>query len=165
MQLVAQGSQADAEHLGGFGAVVLLAGKRLQDELFLHLGQGDPDGDRLGGGLLDGAGEVDIDVVGVEDLGRVHHNGPFDHVGKFADVAWPVVVDKLLAGGVGELLGRFLILFAEALEEKFRQGEDVFLALPERGKMDGNDIEPVVEVFAEDLLFDSLFHGDGWRWR
>ena len=85
-------------------------------------------------------------------LARDHR--PLDDTLQLAHVAGPVVVLEGVQGvfrhGL-DLLSCFLIEFGDKIIDKKR---DVFLALPERRDRDGENIEPVEQVFPESALPD-----------
>ena len=85
-------------------------------------------------------------------LARDHR--PLDDTLQLAHVTGPVVVLEGVQGvfrhGL-DLLSCFLIEFGDKIIDKKR---DVFLALPERRDRDGENIEPVEQVFPESALPD-----------
>lgn len=68
---------------------------------------------------------------------------------QFADIAVPGVERKLLAGAVRQLDGGLVILLAEAGDEKFCKGDDVFGPLAQRGYLEVYRIDAVQQVLAE----------------
>ena len=95
--------------------------------------------------------------LGIED------EDAFDEVAELADVARPVVLAQRVERVLSHLNVGASVLCAELLEELLDQRGDVLLAVAQRRNEEGDDVEPVEEVFAEvaagDLLFEVLVGG------
>lgn len=68
---------------------------------------------------------------------------------QFADIAVPGVERKFLAGAVRQLDRGLVILLAEAGDEKFCKGDDVFGPLAQRGYLEMYRVDAVQQVLAE----------------
>src|ERR1039458_4068962 len=115
VEFVAEGPDADAQNLGGVGAVLTGAFQRGQDVVFLDFGQGNHfaagsgrsggrggkgEGGRGGGGRATPTGEAE--GFGLQQAGVAAENdGALDDVLQFAHVAGPVVGLERGHGGVG----------------------------------------------------------------
>src|SRR6185436_9666904 len=75
-------------------------------------------------------------------------------VGELAHVAAPARCLDALLGARGEAGHAALEVARDALEEGARQRQDVDLAIAQRGQLDREHGEPVVEVLAEPALVD-----------
>src|SRR4029077_16624397 len=90
---------------------------------------------------------VDLSVL-VED------DHALNAVAQFANVSGPVVIVQELHGSWSDL-GRLPALrLRELVEKGVDQEGQVLQPLAERRKLDGNPLEPVVEVIAEGALAD-----------
>lgn len=96
MQLVIEGSEADAEGLGGGGLVAAVSAQGLLDHEPFDLGDGSF-GDE-GGGLF-GFGDEKAEVFGL-DVGLIAEDfSSFDDISEFADVSRPGVEGHGVHGG------------------------------------------------------------------
>src|SRR5499426_4241951 len=80
------------------------------------------------------------------------HDGPLQHVLQLADVARPVVALEHrhgLRGHSADVLPQFL---AELLQEMGDEERDVFPALAEGWELDGNHVQSIEEVLAQDAF-------------
>jgi hypothetical protein len=77
---------------------------------------------------------------------------PLHHVRQLPDVARPGIREERRPRVGGERLGHQTVLGARPPKEVLGQKEDVRPALGERGEPQGDDGEPVIEVFAEPAL-------------
>lgn len=80
-----------------------------------------------------------------------------DEVLELADVAGPGVLLEGGEGGVVDALDGEVVGDAVGAEEVLAEERDVAGALAERGEVDGDDVDAVVEVFAEAAGVDHLF--------
>ncbi len=114
-------------------------------------------GDEFEGGDAGGSGEGEGQAGGAEERIFLEDHGAFDGVTKFADIAGPIVGKEQgarLGGEAGDGLAEFSIVVVDI---EIDDGEDIFLALAERGKEDGDDGEAVKEVLAELRRADGAF--------
>ena len=72
-----------------------------------------------------------------------------DAVFQFADVAWPVIAHHHIDGGRGEPTDGLVVLGVHLADEMLRQHDDIRTAVLEFWKIDGEDVQAIVEVFAE----------------
>src|SRR5581483_5427190 len=81
-------------------------------------------------------------------LGSKNHSA-FDDILELTNISGPsIVLQKRRRRG--SEAGEFLVqLSIEMLQQFEREGQNVFPALPQRGDVQGNDIEPVIEVLAK----------------
>ncbi len=80
-----------------------------------------------------------------------------NEVFEFADVAWPDVFFEDLEGLGGEVFEGKVVGATVDLEEVVAEDRDVSGAVTEGRKMDGDDVDAVVEVFAEAAGARHLF--------
>ncbi len=85
---------------------------------------------------------VDHAVVG-------HHDEPVHDVAKLAHVAGPVIALEDVHGRVRERRSRLAGLVGDLAREVAGQQKDVVPPLPERRQIQGDDVDPEVEVLAE----------------
>ncbi len=154
--LAVNGAGSDAEKLGGEFFVAIGATESFADNVAFDLVEGGSKGDNkviaIGVGLMDFGREIGgFDVgAGSED------DSAFDHIFELSDVAGPSVLFEDLDGfffEVQEGLSVFLGVFVEKVLSKQR---DIVGAFAQRGDMDLDHVESVVEVFTETALFDFL---------
>ncbi len=103
--------------------------------------------------LLPGA---DGEDVGGDQVAPGEDGGPLNDVLQFPDVAGPAVVLEGLESlrrEPADILPDAAGVLGEKVE---RQGLDVLAPLPQGGEGDGDDVEPVVEVFPEAPGLDLL---------
>ena len=81
----------------------------------------------------------------------------FDDALHFAEISGPGITLQSLHCFRGDLLNVAAEFAAEATEEVFEEHGEVFAALAQRGKVDGEDAEAVVEVGAERFLVGHGF--------
>jgi hypothetical protein len=81
--------------------------------------------------------------------GSEQDHGAFDNVLQLADVPRPGIVLEEFGGAGGEAGELFPQFPVELLQQFEREGHDVFFSLAQRRNEKRDDIEPVVEVFAE----------------
>jgi hypothetical protein len=85
------------------------------------------------------------------DQGRAggQHHRALDHVFQFAHIALPVVIHQRTQRFRRQVQRMPAILLRELHDEVFGQQRNVVLALAQRRQVDGDDIQPVEQVFAE----------------
>ena len=107
------------------------------------------------GGLtgLEGGGEV----IAVDDVIGCGENGTFDAVFEFSDVSGPVVGHEHIDCRSGDADDMFSVQFIEFFEEMFCEEHDIGSSVMEGGEVDGEDVESIVEVFAEFSFFHEFF--------
>src|SRR5215472_18969747 len=81
----------------------------------------------------------------------------FDGVFQFADVAGPIIGFETAHSFRRDGLDAFFHGAAEAFQEVAGQQGNVFAAFTKRGDVDGDDTEPIEQVFAEFAGSDGLF--------
>ena len=88
-------------------------------------------------------------VPGGDEAVFGHHKGVFQGALEFPDIAGPGVVQEDLHGFPGEAGDLLAAAPAQAFREMLHQQRDVLQALPERGQVDGNDVDAEKQVFPE----------------
>ena len=83
-----------------------------------------------------------------EDIVLEDHR-PLDGVGQLADIARPVVVLEQLPRVAGEALNVAVHGGAAFFQQQLGEGQDAGAALPQGGQADRQDVDTVIEVFAE----------------
>jgi hypothetical protein len=83
-----------------------------------------------------------------------------DQVLQLADVAGKAVVKQRLDRALAEAGHVALVALAVVVQEVAHQQRDVVAALAQRRQVDGEDIEPVEQVFAEAALAHGLAQVD-----
>ena len=89
-------------------------------------------------------------VVGGREHGALHA------VFELADISGPAVVHQHVDRGGRKLPNGLVVLHVQVFDEVFGQQDDVALALGEARHHDGEDVQAVVKVLAEELLFHQL---------
>jgi hypothetical protein len=147
---VAEGHAFDesfvAEILGGLRGEQLIegAGGRLHGLGFL-----------AGLGRLGEAADVLGEEGGQQDGAVRGHHGLLDDVLQFAHVAGPVVAEQPADGPGMEGTDVPTEFAVERGHDVVGHEDDIDLAFAERGQVDGDDTEPVVEVLSEEPLVDA----------
>ena len=96
-------------------------------------------------------------MVAVDDLIVTHEDRGLNPVFQFPYISRPMVSHQHVNGWCGDSLNILAVLPGILGDEMFRQKENIRLSIPQRGKVDGEDVEPVVEVFPENSLTESFF--------
>ena len=155
--LVSDDSRGGGEVACGGGDVAVLAFEGVDDEVAFVEGYSFVKGagaDGVGGvGGLEGGGQV----VALDDAFVSEEDGAFDAVFEFADVAGPMVGDHHVDGGGGDASDGFVEFFGVLFDEEVGEEEDVVFAVAQRGEVDGEDVEAVVEVLSEVAFADGGF--------
>src|SRR5215467_4166325 len=164
LELVAELSEADTEEFGG--ARLDPAGTRqghLQVPVLDLIERGleiDAIGGDLHGNFLKGARLLEIrrEGVGLEHVPAAEHQRSLDHVLELTNIAGPTVVLEDRERLRADALHGFPELGRDFPDEMRGQERDVFPALAERWQLDGNDVEPIEEVLAQDPVGHRLGH-------
>src|SRR6185295_6093366 len=95
------------------------------------------------------------------DLGaRAEHGRALERVAQLADVARPGMGEERFERRGSQLEARPAVLSPEASEQLLGEAGQVLPALPERGQLEGEDVQAVEEVLAKapggDLGFEVL---------
>ena len=155
VELVLDLARADPEDGGGLGGGALARLQGAQDGEALQVVDGGP-----GDGGDGGARRLGVDrgrEVARLDAGAVaEHHGALHRVLQLAHVAGPAVGGEGAQGVVGEGVDALAVLLGVAAEEEEGQLGDVADALAERGDLQGDHVEAVVEILAEEALGDAL---------
>src|SRR6187200_163507 len=77
------------------------------------------------------------------------NHGPFDHVAQLTNVSRPWISQQFFDRSLGERVDSLAALLGELVDELPREDGDVFNPLSKRRQDDGEDVEPIEEVFAE----------------
>jgi len=90
-------------------------------------------------------GQIRPDEIGVDALVFGQNHQPFDEVLHLPDIARPIVAaqDGQGLGGKGQFAGVFLGNLVEKMDQ---QARDVLLALAKRRRLQGEDVQAVIEV-------------------
>ncbi len=83
------------------------------------------------------------------------NNQTFHDIFEFPDIARPVVTEQEFPSIRGYPGNPLLFQPIETTDEIFRQWQNVSRTFPERRCRNGNDIEPIIEIFTETALFDG----------
>ena len=84
-------------------------------------------------------------------------HGPLNAVLQLPNVAGPVVCHQHVNGGRGDADDVLVVLPGVALHEIVGQEQNVGAPLPQRRDVDGEDVQPVIQVLPELLRLDELF--------
>lgn len=118
---------------------------------------GGRDGDGLFGAMggygMEGGGEI----AGADGVVGGGDDGAFHGIFEFADVARPRIIEEGGGGFGGDFADFFVVLRVEKLDEMAGEGDDVAASACELWDDDGEDIEPIVEVFAEEFALHEFF--------
>src|SRR5580765_5794292 len=148
--------EADTEDLRRLALVSAAALEGREDVLALRFAErarhvGGLRGTRSGLGRAARTGGEILEV----DRAVGHDECAVKFIPEFAHIAGPRVGADALPGTGGELLAR-VVGSIQLLQERIRQHEPVLVPLAKGRKRDGNDVEPVEQVFAEFLGLDRL---------
>src|SRR5581483_3884068 len=80
----------------------------------------------------------------------------FDDVFQLADVARPGISRQKLDGFFGELLVGSLLLFDSLVQEMLGKKRDILSAFPQRGQIQRNDVDAVIQIFAKRAAADQI---------
>src|SRR5260221_10935939 len=94
--------------------------------------------------------QVDIDT-----LLRGQDNGALDNIFELADIAGPIVIHQKLQRGGSKVAQGFVVFLAVAVEEMREQRGHIFATVTERRQLQVNDVEAMVEIFAEAAFADE----------
>ncbi len=83
--------------------------------------------------------------------------GPLHNVFQFADIAGPFVALEHVRRAEGKVHFRLSSRRCELFHEVIRQQGDVPAALAERGQLDGEDVQAIIEIAPECSLMDHIF--------
>jgi hypothetical protein len=106
------------------------------------------------GGGIGGRGAEE--AVEFEFRAVFEDEGTFDFVGEFADIARPAVVEEATSTEVGDGTDGEALAATEVLEEVGCEEEDFGAAKAEWRDLDAEQVEAVVEVFAEGAKADGI---------
>src|SRR5712692_5225587 len=178
LDFLVERGERDHEALGGFGLVPIGALEHIDNDAaldFVHdleerrlaavgsgaraglAGQGRQEFRKLQAYAADdflGADALREQVDG-DALLRGKNDGALDDIFEFADVARPIVVHQELEGRGSEMAQGLGIFLAVAVEEMHQQRGNVFAAVAQLRQLQVNDVEAVVEIFAEAALADE----------
>src|SRR5208283_3902343 len=161
LELAIEGAFADAQRPRGLLAVAAGELESLDDEVLLdglerlaeqEIGGG---GTLLAGGADGGGLNVLGQVVHVEHAVGIDHDHALDDVLELAHVSRPAILAKQFPHRGGDRADLPVVGGGELLEKMIDQEVHVLTSFAERGKLDADDLETVVEVLAE------LAGGDG----
>ena len=136
----------DVEAGGGAVVVGIAFAPGGEDKLAFGAGDG---GLEAFGGVRGGIDDGFRKVLRLDEVSVAEDDGALDGVFEFTDVAGPVVEAEAAFGVGGEAFDLTAGADGGAAERSSGRGEDVFGALAEGRDAEGDDVEAVVEIFAE----------------
>ena len=152
----------DPQQLRCLGPVPSRGLERLGDELSLHLIQNDPACSEIYLNTAVAHNDRCLLLPGREaQVLQLHHRPcveehcPLHHVGQLADVSWPGVSEQQRLRLGSERLRRESVLPGVTFQEVPGQENDVRAPAPERGNVDGQRLDAIVQVGAEYPLGDG----------
>src|SRR5436309_5996313 len=158
VQLVVQRLEADAEDLGGARLVVARVLQRHHDQTPLGLFDRDAGRERhlrlLRGRRLFGQDRRQVLRLDERPLGDDGRS--LDHVAKLADVARPCVLLEHAHRLLFDAGDRTLVAPVELVDERLDEQRQIFLALAQRRQPHREDIQTVIQVFAQLPLLDGV---------
>jgi hypothetical protein len=92
----------------------------------------------------------------IEGIGIIKNDGTLEFVGEFADVAGPWVGHESFASGGADGFPGDAMTFGELLKEHLGESHDVVAPVAERRDIDAEEVEPMIEIFAEFALGDRI---------
>ena len=156
--LFEEGGAVYTELIGGTVSVPVIFFKDFCNQRFFSFlesfGQGK--GFEIDGGCRVEPGNVGWEIFGLQVFGPGEDNGSFDAVFEFTNIAGPWVALEQVNRFFRYTFKVFLILGGGILQEVFDQQLDVGHTLAQGRQMNLDDIEPIIEVFAEFSLLDLL---------
>jgi hypothetical protein len=81
----------------------------------------------------------------------------FDHILQFSNISRPVIADQGLHRFRRDGVSPAAITPAEFLNELTDQQRNIFLSLAQRWHSDGKDIQPIIQIGPNVLVFDHCF--------
>src|SRR5207245_2147745 len=112
-------------------------------------------GGRGRGAFGDGSGGLELGERDAKVFPRREQDGALDEVFEFADVAGPGIVDERVHGVGGNVFNRFVQLAAVFLHEIAHEKRHVPRALAQRGRLNGENVQTVIEIAAEGFPGDE----------
>src|SRR3990170_930931 len=100
--------------------------------------------------------EVWRQVGGDDHLALGHEDRPLQHVSQLPDVAGPIMPGEEGQGPLVHTADRLSVFGAKLFEERLDEERDVLSSFPQRGKMETEDVEPIIEVLAKQAVVDRL---------
>src|SRR4051794_9695875 len=157
-RLVVERLVRDTQDLGGLAAIAVGHGERLFDDDALHLFHrlAERDHHAVARAALARAEELVGETLDREAAAAGHDERAIDHVAQLADVARPLVLLQRLDEVRFDRLDLLLFRLIQLLQEEVREERDVFEALAQRRDLDGEHVQPVVEVLTH-LAVDNRF--------
>src|SRR5881396_1263418 len=156
-ELAVQGGGIDAEHLGGAGLVAALALQHPGDVGTLDHVEGGVGVRPLRDEGLDAALRQ---LVGqgreVDRRCLAEHHRPLEGVLELADVAGPVVGEQRALRVFRERLRLLVALLGDAAQELLPQDLDIVAPVAQWREMDGDHVQPVVQVGTEAAALDVV---------
>src|SRR5205809_3162564 len=156
-ELAVQGGGIDAEHLGGAGLVAALALQHPGDVGTLDHVEGGVGVRPLRDEGLDAALRQ---LVGqgreVDRRCLAEHHRPLEGVLELADVAGPVVGEQRALRVFRERLRLLVALLGDAAQELLPQDLDIVAPVAQWREMNGDHVQPVVQVGAETAALDVV---------
>ena len=85
--------------------------------------------------------------MGFDDAVCTENDGPFDTVFKLPDISRPMIVHEHVRCRDGDAHNLLVHLLGVFLDEMIGQKDDIRLSLPQGRNDDGEDVQPIVEIF------------------
>ncbi len=85
----------------------------------------------------------------LQDGSRCHDYSTLDDILQFSDVAWPIVAFQSLHHFIGNPIDRLALPLRKLLNEVFDQNRDIVLPLPQRRKVNRENIKAIVKIGPE----------------
>ena len=96
-------------------------------------------------------------MCGQKGVAGAQQDGAFDNVFQLAHVAAPLIFLEKGQRFFGDGVDGFIIFPAVFVHEIFSQHGNVFRPLPEGGQLNGNDVQPIVQILAKLVFFHQGF--------
>ena len=88
---------------------------------------------------------------------RTQNSAPLNDIFQLSDVAWPIIVQKLIHLFIVHLFESFTHLCRMDIKEIVRQERDILSSFPKGRHIDREDIEPIVKISPEITSLNLLF--------
>src|SRR5574341_1066120 len=156
-QLVVQCLEADTKYLCGACLVLVGPLQGFQDQALFRCVDGRSDLEDQSWRLpVTLRPEVRRPVGGEDQLALGHEDRPLQHVSQLPDVAGPIMLGEDGQGPLIHTADRLSVFGVKLFEERLDEERDVLSSLPQRGKMETEDVEPVIEVLAQETVLNGL---------
>lgn len=95
-------------------------------------------------------------MTGKQDASLSKRHSTRHAVLQFPDIAGPIVTQKFVQSPTTQVYGRLVLTLSGFCQEVVDEERKIFLALPQGWGADGDDCQPVIEIFPECAVFNAF---------